>query len=88
MTDDQSNQAEIDFIRFVIENIVDQPDKITLERVVDELGILIILRVAKDDMGKVIGKSGQTIKALRVLLHTFGSKSQNRVNLKVEEPLE
>ena len=50
------------------------------------MGVLLTLKVAKDDMGKIIGKSGQTAKALRTLLRIVGSKNDARVNLKIVEP--
>jgi predicted RNA-binding protein YlqC (UPF0109 family) len=75
-----------DFIEFVVKNIVDYPDQVFIERTIDDLGVLITLKVAKDDMGKIIGKGGQTAKAMRVLLRLIGSKNGERVNLKILEP--
>ncbi len=85
--EDNSNEIALAFIKYVVENLVEEPEKVSLEQKIDDLGLLILLKVAKNDMGKIIGKNGQTIKALRILLHTFGSKYKMRVNLKVEEPL-
>ncbi len=62
------------------------PDDIEVTRTVDEMGVLITLKVAKDDMGRIIGKSGQTAKAIRILLRVIGSKNNARVNLKIVEP--
>lgn len=75
-----------DFIEFIVKSIVDSPDEVEIERVVDDLGVLITLKVAKDDMGKIIGKDGKTAKAMRVLLRLIGSKNEERVNLKILEP--
>lgn len=75
-----------DFIEYVVKQIVDEPDLVVVERRVDELGVLITLRVGPHDMGKIIGKSGQTAKALRILLRVIGSKNNSRVNLKIVEP--
>ena len=50
------------------------------------MGVLLTLEVDKEDMGQIIGKSGQTAKALRVLLRVLGSKNNARVNLKIVEP--
>ena len=77
-----------DFIEFVVKSIVDSPEEVEIDRVVDDLGILITLKVAKDDMGKIIGKNGQTAKAIRILLRLIGSKNEERVNLKILEPEE
>lgn len=75
-----------DFILFFIKEVVTKPEEVVLTRAVDELGVLLTLQVAKDDMGRVIGKNGQTAKALRILLRVIGSKNNARVNLKIVEP--
>jgi len=75
-----------DFIEFVVKNIVDNPDEVEIERNIDDLGVLITLKVAKEDMGKIIGKGGQTAKAMRILLRLIGSRTESRVNLKILEP--
>lgn len=75
-----------DFVEYVVKQIVDNPDQVEITREVDEMGVLITLKVSKDDMGKIIGKSGQTAKALRILLRIIGSKNNARVNLKIVEP--
>ena len=72
-----------DFIEFVVKNIVDNPDEVEIERNIDDLGVLVTLKVAKEDMGKIIGKGGQTAKAMRILLRLIGSRTENRVNLKI-----
>ncbi len=87
MTDPtQNTTADRDFVEYVVKQIVEKPEEVVVERVVDEMGVLITLKVAKDDMGKIIGKSGQTAKALRILLRIIGSKNNARVNLKIVEP--
>jgi len=85
-TEDNSTGADRDFIEYVVKQLVSKPDSVKVTRTVDEMGVLISLEVHKDDMGKVIGKSGQTAKALRVLLRVIGSKNNARVNLKILEP--
>jgi len=79
-------QKDRDFIEFVVKNIVDNPDEVEIERNIDDLGVLITLKVAKEDMGKIIGKGGQTAKAMRILLRLIGSRTESRVNLKILEP--
>ena len=88
MTDTDQNSSDFQFVELVVKQIVDHPDAIEITRKVDELGVLITLRVHKDDMGQIIGKSGQTAKALRILLRVIGSKNNARVNFKIIEPLE
>ena len=86
MAADDSQGMDRDFVEYVVKQIVDSPDEVEVTRSVDEMGVLITLKVGKDDMGKVIGKSGQTAKSLRVLLRVIGSKNNARVNLKIVEP--
>lgn len=82
MTD--SPHADQQFILFAIQSMVDHPNDVVVDRIVDELGILLQVRVHPEDTGKVIGKGGQTIKSLRVLLRVVGAKDGgNRVNLKL-----
>jgi uncharacterized protein len=74
------------FLEYVITALVDHPEDIKITRVVDEMGVLLTLVVNKDDMGKVIGRSGATAKAIRTILRVVGMKNDARVNLKIEEP--
>ncbi|MBI4975356.1 KH domain-containing protein [Candidatus Peregrinibacteria bacterium] len=83
-----TEEKDLEFVRFIISQIVEKPDEIKLTRVVDEMGVLITLEVNKEDMGKIIGKGGQTAKAIRTLLRIIGSKNNARVNLKIVEPNE
>lgn len=87
MTDEQTNQtADADFVEYVVKQIVSNPDEVKVTRKVDEMGVLIELQVAKEDMGRVVGKNGQTAKSLRVLLRVIGSRNNARVNMKILEP--
>ena len=74
------------FLDFLIKSLVDNPSDVKINRTVDEMGVLLTLSVNKDDMGKVIGRSGQTAKAIRTILRVVGMKNDARVNLKIEEP--
>lgn len=84
--DDQSAGPDKDFVEFVVKSIVSQPDKVTVTRSVDSMGVLLTLQVSKEDMGKVIGKSGQTAKSIRILLRVIGAKTNTRINMKIVEP--
>lgn len=86
MSDATQVTNDRDFVEYVVKQIVEKPDEVEVERTVDEMGVLLTLKVSKDDMGKIIGKSGQTAKALRILLRIIGSKNNARVNLKIVEP--
>lgn len=74
------------FVEFVVKALVDNPDAVTTERTVDEMGVLITLKVDQSDLGQVIGRQGQTAKSIRTLLRVVGAKNQARVNLKIYEP--
>lgn len=79
-------QSDQEFLEFVVKALVDTPDAVHTERKVDEMGVLITLKVDPADMGKIIGREGQTAKAIRSLLRVVGIKNNARVNLKIEEP--
>lgn len=74
------------FVEFVVKALVDHPEDVKTERVVDEMGVLITLHLNSEDMGQVIGRMGQTAKAIRTLLRVVGAKHKARVNLKIYEP--
>lgn len=75
-----------DFVEYVVKALVDTPDVVKTERTVDEMGVLITLKVDPKDLGQVIGRNGQTAKSIRTLLRVVGAKHQARVNLKIYEP--
>lgn len=75
-----------EFIEFVVRAICDYPDEVKTTRNVDEMGVLLTLKVNPSDMGKIIGKEGATAKALRTLLRVVGAKNRARINFKIEEP--
>ncbi len=85
MASDMHDNAK-EFIEFVVKSIVDHPEEVEVSQSVDDLGVLITLKVNKEDMGKIIGKAGQTAKSLRVLLRMMGAKMDARYNLKIIEP--
>ncbi len=74
------------FLEYVVKALVDHPEDVKINRTVDEMGVLLTLDVHADDMGKIIGRSGNTAKAVRTLLRVVGMKNDARVNLKINEP--
>ena len=74
------------FLHTVVTSLVDHPDNVKINRTVDEMGVLLTLDVHAEDMGKIIGRSGNTAKAIRTLLRVVGMKNEARVNLKINEP--
>lgn len=81
-----SDTHDKDFLEYVVKSIVDHPDDVEVDRKVDEMGVLLSLKVNPEDMGEVIGRSGNTAKSLRTLLRIVGLRSNARVNLKILEP--
>jgi predicted RNA-binding protein YlqC (UPF0109 family) len=74
---------EQQFIEYVVKQLVDNPEAVVVERVVDERGILLKLTVAPEDLGRVIGKHGATAQSLRNLLRALGTKNDDHYNLKI-----
>lgn len=81
-----TNQTDVEFLEMIVKQLVQNPDDVKVDRVVDEMGVLLTLKVNKDDMSQVIGKSGRTASAIRTLLRVVGMKNNSRVNLKIDEP--
>jgi predicted RNA-binding protein YlqC (UPF0109 family) len=79
-------EGDYKFLDFVVKSLVDHPEEVKITRTIDEMGVLLTLTVNKDDMGKVIGRSGATAKAIRTILRVVGMKNDARVNLKIDEP--
>ncbi|MCD6194642.1 KH domain-containing protein [bacterium] len=79
-------EKDQEFVEYVAKAIVDHPEDVKTDRRVDEMGVLITLKVNPEDLGKVIGKKGQTINAVRTVLRVIGLKNKARINLKLEEP--
>mgnify|MGYP003420127915 CR=1 FL=1 len=74
------------FLEQLVKSLVDHPETVKINRTVDEMGVLLSLDVHAEDMGKIIGRSGNTAKAIRTLLRVVGMKNEARVNLKINEP--
>src|SRR3989338_2538209 len=79
-------QSDQEFVEMIVKAIVGHPDDVRTERIVDERGVLITLHVNPEDMGYVIGRQGQTARAIRTLAKVVGAKNNARVNLKIVEP--
>jgi predicted RNA-binding protein YlqC (UPF0109 family) len=81
-----AKEADQEFVEYVVNQLVTNPEAVITKRTIDELGVLIELTVDKDDMGVIIGKEGKTAKAIRTLLRVLGAKNDSRINLKIVEP--
>jgi predicted RNA-binding protein YlqC (UPF0109 family) len=64
-----------DLLDYLVRELVDDPDAVRVEQVDDDRGVLLTLRVAQDDMGKVIGRGGRTARALRIVMKAAGMRA-------------
>lgn len=71
------------FVEYIVKTLVNNPDKVAVERKIDEKGVLLSLTVDPEDVGRVIGRKGATAQSLRVLLRALGTKQDARYNLKI-----
>src|SRR3954453_11417923 len=78
-----ANSIDQQFIEYIVKSLVSQPDKVKIERRIDEKGVLLELTVDPEDLGRVIGKRGATAQSLRTLLRALGTKNDARYNLKI-----
>jgi len=78
--------SDQEFLEYLIKALVDHPEDVKIDRKVDEMGVLLSLKVNPEDMGQIIGKAGSTARAIRSLVRIVGLKNHARVNLKIEEP--
>lgn len=74
------------FVETIVKEIVAYPNDVKVDRSIDERGVLLTLHVNPADIGYVIGKQGQTARAIRTLAKIIGAKNNARVNLKIMEP--
>jgi|SRR3990167_2072597 len=79
-------EKDMEFLEYVVKTLVDNPNDVHIDRTVDEMGVLLTLKVNPKDMGQIIGREGQTARSLRTLLRVVGAKNNSRVNLKIYEP--
>lgn len=84
MAEQKPNYQEL--LEYIVKSMVDNPDDVQVERKVDEMGVLLSLKVSPQDMGQIVGRQGSTARAIRTLVRIAGLKAHARVNLKIEEP--
>ncbi|MBS0621913.1 MAG: KH domain-containing protein [Verrucomicrobia bacterium] len=74
-----------EFVEYVVKNLVDNPDKVKIKEIGGTQTVILELSVDKSDIGKIIGKKGKTINAIRTLLVSVASRAGIRVNLEILE---
>lgn len=78
--------SEQEYLQSILLPIIQRHDHASIERKVDEKGVLLTLTVHPDDMGRVIGKGGETARSIRHLLRQYGMQQQAHIALKINEP--
>jgi hypothetical protein len=80
-----ANVSLKDLIEFIAKALVDNPEQVEVSEIAGEQTVVLELRVAKEDLGKVIGKQGRTVKAMRSILSAAASKLRKRADLEILE---
>ena len=78
--------SEQQFLEYVIGQLASKPEAIKIVRTVDEMGVLFTVDLDRDDMAKIIGKQGQTAKAIRQILRIIGFNNKVRATMKINDP--
>lgn len=73
------------FLLFIVRALVNSPQEVDVVRTTDEKGILLTLTVSPDDLGRLIGKSGQHAQSIRTLLRALGNRSGTQCSLKIND---
>jgi len=74
-----------ELVEFIVKKLVDKPDSVVVTEISGEQATIVELRVAQEDLGKVIGKEGRTARAIRTLLHAAATKERKRAVLEILE---
>ena len=74
------------YAEYLVRGLVETPDAVSVVRTVDEMGVLLDVKVKEDEAGLVIGKEGRIAKALKVLIKCVGQKNKCRVNVRIHNP--
>lgn len=80
-----SSSSLKDLVEYLAKALVDNPDDVEVAEIAGEQTVVLELRVAKEDLGKVIGKQGRTVKAMRAILSAASSKLRKRADLEILE---
>ncbi len=74
-----------ELVRVIAESLVDSPEQVVVEETENEKGIVISLRVADEDMGKIIGKQGRIAKAIRTVTKAAASRDDKKVMVEIQQ---
>lgn len=74
-----------DLVVYLAKSLVNHPDEVEVKEIQGETAAILELRVAKDDLGRIIGKQGRTAKSIRTLLNAVASRTNRKVVLEIVE---
>lgn len=70
----------------ILTSLVNNPQEVKVQRIIDEMGVLLRVKLHPQDMGLVVGRKGENIKSIKNIIRAIGAKNHARVNIKIEEP--
>lgn len=79
-------QPVSEYLSVVVRPLLQHPDHLSVTQTLDELGVLLTIKVHKDDMGVIVGRKGETAKAIRQLVRVVGMQARQRVSIRISEP--
>jgi len=79
----KGDSAMKDLVGYIASALVDNPDEIEIEEVLGNQATVLELKVAKEDLGKIIGKKGRTAQAIRTILNASSAKTKKRTILEI-----
>jgi uncharacterized protein len=82
----QNGSIDVEVLKNILVNLVTVPEDVVITREIDELGVLISVRVSGQDMGLVIGRNGGMAKALKTVMTAIGMAHKMRVRVQILEP--
>tara|TARA_B100001964_G_scaffold241915_1_gene315416 strand:+ start:1584 stop:1844 length:261 start_codon:yes stop_codon:yes gene_type:complete len=85
LTTCKGDGAMKDLIKYIAESLVDNPEQVSVQKVEGNQTSVLELKVAKEDLGKVIGKQGRTARAMRTILSAASAKIKKRAVLEIIE---
>jgi uncharacterized protein len=74
-----------ELVEFIAKSLVDYPDEVNVSEKETEIGLILELKVAQSDLGRIIGKHGRTAKAIRTVLNSASTKRKQKVSLEIIE---
>jgi uncharacterized protein len=83
VTNDSNSHSMKEMIETIARALVDQPDAVSVTEIVGTHSLIVELTVAREDIGKIIGKQGRTADALRIIVNAVSAKTKRRTTLEI-----